>query len=127
MVKNILIIDIHKNMKKGLVLFFTILFSPVCMAQPDFYSGALGYAIVSTEDQTCEVTVGKYSGEVVVPAEVNYSGQTFKVIGVGKDAFHLSNIKSLELSEGIQYVRESAVSVCTSLKKNNTSCIIKRS
>ena len=89
-----------------------------CMAdEPDFYFGALGYSIVSASEQTCEVAVGKYNGEVVVPSEVTYSGKTFKVIGVGNSAFLDSKVKSIKLSEGIRYVREKGISLCISLKK----------
>ncbi len=106
-------------MKKNLLILLCVLFSSTyCYAdEPDFYYGALGYTIVSATDQTCEVAVGKYSGEVVVPAEVTHSGKVFKVIGVGKESFKSSNIKYLKISDGVQYVREGAVSVCVGLKK----------
>ena len=65
----------------------------------DFQVGKLHYKIVSVPDLTVEVTYpneeepddfnhSTYSGNIVIPATVQFKGKTFKVIGIGGRAFY---------------------------------------
>ena len=96
----------------------------------DFQVGKLHYKIVSVPDLTVEVTYpneeepddfnhSTYSGNIVIPATVQFKGKTFKVIGVGERAFYYSKITSAELPEGIEYIGSSAFYMIESLKSIN--------
>ena len=75
----------------------------------DFEVDGLYYNIVSISDLTCEVTTkdseqsSTYSGDITVPASVQYNGRTLKVVGIGDDAFS-SKVTSVSLPEGIEYI-----------------------
>lgn len=85
--------------------------------EPDFYVNALGYKILSTEELTCEVAHGNYGGEVYVPSEVIYGNKTYKVIGIGAEAFRGSQITALSMANTIQYIRKYACAICLNLRK----------
>ena len=55
----------------------------------DFESDGLYFDVLSVDDLTCRLTKGenRYSGEVVIPDEVDYDGKTFKVTELG-NAFY---------------------------------------
>lgn len=46
----------------------------------DFTADGLNYQLISADEQTCRIVSGSYSGDVVIPATVNYRGRDLKVI-----------------------------------------------
>lgn len=46
----------------------------------DFTADGLNYQLISADEQTCRIVSGSYSGDVVIPATVNYGGRDLKVI-----------------------------------------------
>lgn len=46
----------------------------------DFTVDGLNYQLISADEQTCRIVSGSYSGDVVIPATVNYGGRDLKVI-----------------------------------------------
>lgn len=62
----------------------------------------------------------KYSGEIVVPASVEYEGTTYSVAGVGEGAFFASDaLTSVTLPESLKYISDAAFFDCTSLTSVN--------
>lgn len=55
----------------------------------DFEVDGLYYNVISLEELTCEITYGdnKYTGEIVIPSNVSYNGQTLSVTAIGSEAF----------------------------------------
>lgn len=57
------------------------------------------------------------SGDVVIPATVEYGGKTFRVTSIGYQAFYLcSKITSVVIPENVKDIGYSAFFICTSLK-----------
>ena len=78
---------------------------------PDAYSGP--FAEVTTHPN-------KYSGKVVVPAEVEYNGTKYPVKMIGSNAFKdCSNLTVVELPDGIIRIGEYAFRECSSLLSIN--------
>lgn len=83
----------------------------------EFYVNALGYRILSKEDLTCEVFHGDHGSEVHVPGEVTYGDKTYKVLGIGEEAFMGSNITALSMDNSLTYIRDKACAICPNLRK----------
>ena len=50
-----------------------------------------------------------YSGDIVIPATITYSGDTYKVTGIGNYAFRGAEITSITLPEGITSIGDEAI------------------
>lgn len=82
----------------------------------DFEADGLYYTITSTSDLTCKVVKGdiEYSGDIVIPSEVQYLGKTLKVTDIG------STFKGSEISSIIcpaEALTASSFSDCTKLER----------
>ena len=56
---------------------------------------------------------GEYKGTVVIPASVTHGGKTYKVVGIGEQAFAESfDLKSVTIPESIEYIRDKAFQSC---------------
>ena len=84
------------------------------------------YNITSSTDLTCEVTYegtdyksSKYTGAVVIPASVDYSGNTYSVTSIGENAFWRTSITSITIPEGVTSIGEYAFEYCSSLSSIN--------
>lgn len=78
--------------------------------------------VYTTDYYYAEVTSNpnKYSAKVVVPASVEYNGQTYNVKSVGYEAFEdCSNLISVTLPEGITIINQAAFRNCSSLLSVN--------
>jgi hypothetical protein len=105
-------------MKK--VLFAMMMFMPMVASAYDFKVGDYAYNIVSAANLTVEIakTNGElsYSGSLTFPEQVEYSGKTFKVVGIGESAFlGYSNIASVETPNSFEYVGIHAFASCENL------------
>ena len=57
-----------------------------------------------------------YSGNVIIPATVNYNGETYDVIGIGNDAFHYcSGLTSVTIPNSVTSIGGSAFAACSGL------------
>ena len=86
----------------------------------DFKSGNLCYTIVSKTEHTVEVAYGntRHANKVVVPDEVTYEGQKWKVVGLGPDAFYDSGrMTELVLPRNLKYIAGGSLERCYELKQ----------
>lgn len=95
----------------------------------DFEVDKVHYKVYSLSNLTVIVTYpnqsipsGKldpstYQGDITIPSTVSFRGKTFKVIGIGTSTFVSSNITSIELPEGMEFIGQSAFSSIQSLKE----------
>lgn len=67
------------------------------------------------DDNKVEVTWGKYSGNIVIPAHFTYQGKTYTVSRVEDMAFHELNVVSVTLPESVVRVGKSAFEGCQKL------------
>lgn len=84
-----------------------------------FEVDGISYRPVSSDASVCEVTYpvsGVYSGDVALPAEVSFEGETFLIAGVGDYAFAGSeNLTSVTLPASVTSVGRNAFQGCVSL------------
>lgn len=85
----------------------------------DFESDGLYFDVLSVDDLTCRLTKGvnRYSGEVVIPDEVDYDGKTFKVTELGNAFYDNDKIVGLTLPSSIIDMRKMAFIMCYNLSK----------
>ena len=90
----------------------------------DFKVDGFYYNIVSISDRTVEVThsnngryakptynpgtLPSYTGDIVIPSSVEFQGRTFRVIGIGEEAFAYSTITSIKFPPTVKYIGSSA-------------------
>lgn len=66
------------------------------------------------------VSVRTYADTIEVPASVNYNGQTFRVVAIGKEAFMgCDSLKMVILPESVNSIGEGAFTLCKKLKSFN--------
>lgn len=90
----------------------------VSVSAYDFEIDGLYYNVVSLDDLTVEVTSGenKYSGNIVVPSQINFKDRIFKVIRIGEKAFIECQITSIFLPECIRGINDYAFLKCNQLQ-----------
>ena len=91
----------------------------------DFEVGGIYYNILSEEDKTVEVIYkgedsydysNEYTGSVVIPECVTYSGTTYIVTGIGIEAFFdCFGLTSIELPNSVTSIEDMAFSRCSGL------------
>ena len=87
----------------------------------DFEVDGIYYNHVYNSNTAAEVTYRDsrhncYSGDVVIPAQVTYEGVTYRVTGIGSEAFLLcSSMTSISLPESVTSINYGAFNLCTSL------------
>ena len=112
----------------------------------DFTVGGIYYNILSSTDQTVEVTYGgnsyvsakSYSGSVTIPSSVTYDGTTYTVTAVGEYTFYnceissvtlpwsvatignyafwFSKIEEISITNGVRTIESNAFYACTNLR-----------
>ena len=105
------------------LLFRTLATMVACLALAlparayDFYMNGIYYSINGTN-----VTVqnngsfNSYSGDIVVPAEVTYEGQTYTITSIGYQSFRdCTNLTSIRLPETVHYIMNEAFMGCSAL------------
>ena len=83
-----------------------------------FVSGNIQYIITSEEDKTVEVTAydHNYSGDMIIPATVSYSGQTYNVTEIMSNAFlNCSSLTSITIPNSVTSIDIAAFRGCTGL------------
>ena len=89
----------------------------------------LYYDIISQEDKTVNVTYEKNTnepyenppvGDLIIPGTVEYDGETYTVIGVGKrydrPFYNCTKLTSVTIQEGVKVIGDQAFQSCTKLK-----------
>lgn len=88
-------------------------------------TGTLDVTVRVTETDPYEVELitdglttipSETSGSLIVPTSiVNLDGKTFYIKGIGSEFFKGTNITSITISEGVEYIKENAISQCAEL------------
>ena len=91
----------------------------------DFEVDGIYYNILSVQDKTVKVTYKEYSngtyksdysGDVVIPEQVQYNEELYRVTSIGNCAFYYcSSLASVTISESVTSIDYSAFSGCSSL------------
>lgn len=101
---------------KNLLLTFNVIFMlllPSMATAKDFVVNNIAYDVISMTDLTCEVAQNNsYDSYCDVPATVTFKGRTFKVIGIGENAFKSSYVQGVTIPEGIEYIHSEAFYIC---------------
>lgn len=67
---------------------------------------------------------GEYKGTVVIPSSVTHSGKTYKVVGIGEQAFAESfELLSVTIPESIEYIRDKAFQSCCHVTEVNYNAV----
>ncbi len=78
--------------------------------------GGIGYNILSSEARTAEVVGGVYSGDIVIPATMEYEGITYRVIAISDYAFWRCNgLTSVTIGNSVTSIGNGAFSGCSGL------------
>ena len=90
----------------------------VSVSAYDFEIDGMYYNVLSIDTLTVEVTSGenKYSGNIVVPSQINFKDRIFKVIRIGYHAFWQCQIQSISLPESIKEISQGAFYGCYQLQ-----------
>lgn len=90
----------------------------VSVSAYDIEVDGIYYNVLSIDTLTVEVTSGenKYSGNIVVPSQINFKDRIFKVIRIGRDAFYQCQIQSISLPESIKEISSYAFQYCGQLQ-----------
>ncbi|MBR4688937.1 MAG: leucine-rich repeat protein [Bacteroidales bacterium] len=118
-------------------LFFPLLVAVFAAVQANAYQFSaespsghmLYYDIISQEDKTVNVTYEKNTnepyenppvGDLIIPGTVEYDGETYTVIGVGKrydrPFYNCTKLTSVTIQEGVKVIGDQAFQSCTKLK-----------
>ena len=112
-------------MNKNAILTLFVILLPFKAYSYDFEVDGIYYNIISEEEKIVEVThngeseYGKtfYSGEIVLPSIVQYNGEKYNVIQIGKDAFRFCrDLLSVVVPDGIQIIEVNAFDGCWNLQ-----------
>ena len=99
---------------KSLCLILLILAAGTMDAQ-NFVVDGINYNVLSEEEGTVEVTMGNYSGDVVIPAEVSHAGTTYRVTTIGDYAFQFCSSLTSVSMPSVTTIGSSAFNSCESL------------
>ena len=109
-------------MRKILLLLFAVLLTALTASAHSFVTNGIYYNIVSNTDMTCEVTHeqgsnNSYSGVVHIPETVQTGARTYRVIGIGDEAFYNSTgLTGVTLPSSVTYLSTGAFKSCTNLE-----------
>ena len=106
-------------MKKLLLSLFAVLLSSCAWAYSAYIGGI--YYDLNSETKKAEVTFkdenyNSYSGDVVIPSSVTYSGVTYSVTSIGSCAFlECTSLTSIEIPNSVTSIGSNAFAYCTNL------------
>jgi len=82
----------------------------------DINDSTIYYTITDATNLTCEVASGSYSGNIVIPESVTYSGNTYKVTSIGNFAFCLcKGLTSVVIPSSVTSIGDRAFQGCVEL------------
>jgi hypothetical protein len=108
-------------MKQKLLTLFAALLCSMTMFADGIKIGKLYYNL-DDETMTASVTASpdKYSGEVTIPASVEYNSATYDVTSIGDQAFlNCTNLTTVTIKNGVKTIGAGAFTDCTSLSTVN--------
>jgi len=92
-----------------------LLWTIVALAQ-EFEVDGIKYDIMSTEDLTVEVIGNGYSGDIVIPASVQYDENTYSVTSIRNQAFYeCSGLTSIDIPNSVTSIGNFAFWDCSGL------------
>jgi len=103
------------------VLTVLVALVSVAASAYDFEVDGLYYRVTSFTDLTCEVTTGeeKYTGDIVIPATIIYSGKELSVTSIGEYAFNHNDkdyeLKPVTIGDSVRFIGERAFEDCCGL------------
>ena len=113
-------------MKKLCFLALILALGGVGASAHDFEADGIYYRVLSTSEQTVEVTFegesfrdypDEYTGDVVIPESVKYKGRVYQVTAVGKCAFGgCDKLQQVTIGERVQLIDEAAFVFCRNLR-----------
>ena len=120
---------IMKTTFKNLLMLITMLSVSInAFADWDFKVDNIYYEITDQYDNIVKVTHGgitqgyftpyesSYSGDIVIPEQVSYNGETYTVNGIGTHAFHrCSELTSVKMPDTVGYIGQGAFYYCTGI------------
>ena len=114
-----------KLIAQKLLTLIAVLSVSVSVYAYDFEVDGIYYNILSVQDKTVKVTYKEYSngtyksdysGDVVIPEQVQYNEELYRVTSIGNCAFYYcSSLASVTISESVTSIDYSAFSGCSSL------------
>ena len=106
-------------MKKSIFIFLFALLGILSARAYDFEVDGIYYNFISETDQVEVTYIASglyYSGSVVIPSTVTYSGENYRVTAIGKEAFALcGSLTSVTIPESVTFIAEFAFYGCTGL------------
>ncbi len=116
--------------QKILLLVVALVLMSTSLFAADFTVNGIHYNILSAADKTVAVTfegssystvANEYTGDVTIPATVQYGGYTYNVTAIGNNAFrNCMRLTSITIPEGVTTIGSAVFQECTNL----TSAII---
>lgn len=107
-------------MKNSVKLFVLALSTLICFKGwcYDIESNGIYYDILSLDEKTLSVAQGSgvYSGTIILPDTVIFSGIKFTVTTIGQEAFNRSIIDSIYISKTITTIAREAFMFCSRLR-----------
>ncbi len=104
---------------KAWLATIVVLLGSISASAADFEVDGICYNVTSSTDLAVEVTYKDYElyhGRITIPETVTVSEKTYKVTGIGYQAFaDCSGLTSITLPEGLTSIGEYAFSNCSSL------------
>ena len=100
---------------KLLLLNLTVLIPMMVNAEPVEIDGIYYELMTSNEGNSAEVTIHPeflYSGSIVIPASVTYSGVEYSVTSIAHNAFQASGLTSITIPNSVTNIGDGAFSDC---------------
>ena len=98
-------------------LLIALLFSFNTVYAYDFEVDGIYYDVISTSELTCKVVSGdeKYSGDIVIPATVDYKNRSLQVIRISSNAFQKTEIISITMPNTVRVIEAYSFLDCKNL------------
>ena len=110
---------------KPVIQKFCMAVAMLCLSVPtfayDFEADGFYFNITDKTNKevevTCKTTYNSYSGVANIPEKVNYNGNEYTVVYIGKNAFQdCNNLQSVVIPNTVTKIDEKAFSCCTKLR-----------
>lgn len=102
-----------KNMfsLKSILIIWMLLLPIIANADTNITIDGIKYR-VNDSKKTASVISNGYSGNIIIPSKIDYSGITYTVNSIGARAFAKSDITSIDIPETVKTIGEEAFQEC---------------